>query len=143
VKNINDRREGLKSNLKYFKSDLIPIERIDKISDKQRNELAEKAGQMIALKENTFDEVEINEWYQLFENKDKTQKRAIYFRENMEQFENLIKKIDKKKTVLYVFSYSRIDKRVFDYLDKNIILEDIPEPILEIYKEINLTIKDK
>jgi hypothetical protein len=28
-------------------------------------------------------------------------------------------------------------------LDKNITIEDIPEPILEIYKEINQTLKDK
>ena len=36
-----------------------------------------------------------------------------------------------------------IDKKLFKYLDKNIVIEDIPEPIIEIYKEINLTIKEK
>ena len=98
---------------------------------------------MIAIKENTFEEIEKNEWYQIFENKDKSRKTAIYFRENMDEFESLVKKIIKTKTVLYVFSYSRIDKKIFNYLGKNVVLEDIPEPILEIYKEINLTLKDK
>jgi len=135
--------KGLNGNLQYFKTDLIPVERIDNISDHQRHELTEKAGQMIAIKENTFEEVETTEWYQIFENKDKSRKTAIYFRENMDEFENLVKKIGKTKTVLYVFSYSRIDKKIFNYLGKNIVLEDIPEPILEIYKEINLTLKDK
>jgi adenine-specific DNA-methyltransferase len=135
--------EPLNGNLQYFKTDLIPVERIDNISDKQRNELSERAGQMIAIKENTFEEVETNEWYQIFENKDKSRKTAIYFREDMDEFESLLEKIGKTKTVLYVFSYSRIDKKIFNYIEKNVVLEDIPEPILEIYKEINLTLKDK
>ncbi|MFH1402446.1 MAG: site-specific DNA-methyltransferase [Patescibacteria group bacterium] len=134
---------GLGGNLQYYRTDLIPVERIDNINDKQRHELTEKAGQMIAIKENTFEEVEICEWYQIFENKNKTRKTAIYFRENTDKFEELVNKIKNTKTVLYVFSYGRIDKKTFKYLDKNITIEDIPEPILEIYKEINQTLKDK
>jgi adenine-specific DNA-methyltransferase len=139
----SEKVKGLGGNLQYFRTALIPVERIDNISDKQRHELTEKAGQMIAIKENTFEEVEICEWYQIFENKEQTRETAIYFRENMDKFEELIKKLKDKKTVLYVFSYGRIDKKLFRYLDKNISIEDIPEPILEIYKEINLTLKDK
>ncbi|MBU1130510.1 site-specific DNA-methyltransferase [Patescibacteria group bacterium] len=139
----SEKIKGLGGNLQYFKTDLIPVERIDNIGDKQRHELTEKAGQMIAIKENTFQEVEICEWYQIFENKDKTKKTAIYFRENTNKFEELIKKIKNEKTVLYVFSYGVLDKKLFKYLGKNIVIEDIPEPILDIYKEINQTLKDK
>ena len=135
--------EGLGGNLQYFKTDLIPVERIDRISDKKRIELTEKAGQMIALKENTFEEVELNEWYQIFQSKDKKRRTAIYFREDTDEFETLIDKIKDYKTILYIFSYGRIDKKLYNYLGKNIRIEDIPEPILEIYKEINLTIKEK
>lgn len=139
----SEKIKGLGGNLQYFKTDLIPVERIDNISDKQRHELTEKAGQMIAIKENTFEEVEICEWYQIFENKNKTRKTAIYFREDMDKFEELTKKIKNEKTVLYIFSYGRIDKKLFKHLGKNISIEDIPEPIIDIYKEINLTLKDK
>jgi hypothetical protein len=59
------------------------------------------------------------------------------------EFDSLIKQLGNIKTVLYVFSYGRIDKKLFKYLGKNIFIEDIPEPILEIYREVNLTIKDK
>ncbi len=135
--------KGLNGNLQYFKTDLIPVERIDNVEDKSRRELTEKAGQMIAIKENIFEEVETCDWYQIFENKDKSKKTAIYFREDMSKFDILIKKLKNVPTVLYVFSYGRIDKKTFKYLGKNIIIEDIPEPILEIYKEINLTLKDK
>ena len=138
-----EKIKGLGGNLQYFKTDLIPVERIDNINDKQRHELTEKAGQMIAIKENTFEEVEINEWYQIFENKDKTKKTAIYFREATNKFEELINKIKNDKVALYIFSYNRIEKELFKYLPKNIVIDDVPEPILEIYKEINLTLKDK
>ncbi len=143
IKNINSKKDGLRGNLQYFKTDLIPVERINIVNDKQRYELTEKAGQMIAIKENTFEEIEVNEWYQISENKDKSRKTAIYFREDMDEFETLVKKLKKTQTTLYVFSYGRIDKKLFKYLDKNIVIEDIPEPIIEIYKEINLTIKEK
>jgi adenine-specific DNA-methyltransferase len=139
----SEKIKGLGGNLQYFKTDLIPVERIDNINDKQRHELTEKAGQMIAMKENTFKEVEVTEWYQIFESKDKMRKTAIYFRENADKFEELVKKIKNIKTVLYIFSYGVLDKDLFKYLGKNIKVEDIPEPILEIYKEINLTLKDK
>jgi adenine-specific DNA-methyltransferase len=138
-----EKVKGLGGNLQYFKTAVIPVERIDNINDKQRHELTEKAGQMIAIKENAFNEVEISDWYQIFESRDKKRKTAIYFREDMEKFEELVKKIKNEKTTLYVFSYGRIDKKLFKYLDKNIMIEDIPEPILEIYTEINLTLKDK
>lgn len=138
-----EKIKGLGGNLQYFKTDLIPVDRIDNIGDKQRHELTEKAGQMIAIKENTFEEVEISEWYQIFENKDKTRKTAIYFREDANKFEELVKKVKNEKTVLYIFSYGVLDKKLFKYLGKNIVIEDIPEPILDIYKEINQTLKDK
>lgn len=136
-----EKVKGLGGNLQYFKTDLIPVERIDNIGDKQRHELTEKAGQMIALKENVFEEIELCEWYQIFENNNKTRKTAIYFREDMSRFEELVEKVKNEKTILYVFSYGRIDKKLYKYLNKNIVIEDIPEPILEIYKEINLTLK--
>ena len=46
--------DGLGGNLQYYKTDLIPVERIDNINDKQRHELTEKAGQMIAIKRKYF-----------------------------------------------------------------------------------------
>jgi len=134
--------KGLGGNLQYFKTALIPVEKIDRVDDKQRHELTLKAGLMIAVKENTFEQLEINDWYQIFENKCKTIKTAIYFREDLEKLEELIEKIEVTHTVLYIFSYGRIDKELYKYLGKNINIEDIPEPILEIYKELNLTIKE-
>ncbi|MCE8159231.1 MAG: hypothetical protein I3270_01485 [Candidatus Moeniiplasma glomeromycotorum] len=90
---------------------------------------------MIALKENTFEEIECGEYYQIFESENKQRKTAIYFREDMKKFAELTDKLQKNKTTLYIFSYGRVDK--------NMTIDDIPEPIIEIYKEVNLTLKEK
>jgi adenine-specific DNA-methyltransferase len=148
IKNIKDFKDGLGGNLQYFKTDLIPIrkeddeESIKNIGDKTRRELTYKAGQMIAIKENCFEEIELNEYYQIFENNDKSKKVAIYFREDEGGLKELTKKIKDQKTTLYIFSHGKIDKKSYKYLGNNIKIEDIPEPILEIYREINLTLKD-
>lgn len=139
---VDEAIKGLGSNLQYFQTDLISVKKLTDISDEKRHELTEKAGWMIALKENTFEEVECSEYYQIFESKDKQRKTAIYFREDMKKFAELTEKLQKVKTTLYIFSYGRVDKKSFQ-LDKNITIDDIPEPIIEIYKEINLTLKEK
>lgn len=134
--------DGLGGNLQYYKTDLIPVEKIDKIKDSKRQELTSKAGEMIAIKENCFNQVELNNYYQIFENNTKNKQAVIYFREDLSKFDELINKIGNIKTTLYIFSYGRIDKKIYNYLNDNIAIEDIPEPIIEIYKEINLTLKD-
>ncbi len=134
--------QGLGGNLKYFKTDFVPVDKINRINDKQRLALTEKVGQMIAMKENTFNEIETNEWYQLFSNNKTDRKTAIYFKEDLSRFDELTEKIQNTETALYLFSYGRIDKKLFSFLNENISIEDIPEPIIEMYNEINLTLKD-
>ncbi|CAG8464513.1 32565_t:CDS:2 [Gigaspora margarita] len=140
---VEEKIAGLEGNLQYFQTDLIPVTRLNNISDEKRKELTEKAGWMIAIKEETFEEVECGGYYQIFESKDKQRKTAIYFREDMTKFAELIEKIKANKTTLYIFSYGRVDKNAFQHLEKNITIEDIPEPIIEIYKEVNLTLQEK
>ena len=134
---------GLGGNLSYYKTALIPVERIDKVTDHQRVEITRKAGTMIGLKENTLQEIEITEYYQIFSNHDQTCKTAIYFREDESKMDELIKKLADIPTALYVFSYSKVDKEAYKRLGQNIRVEDIPEPLLQIYKEINLKIEEK
>lgn len=134
---------GLGGNLTYYKTALIPVERIDKVTDRQRVEITRKAGTMIGLKESTLQETELTEYYQIFTNHNKTRKTAIYFREDESRMNELIKKLADAPTALYVFSYSKVDKEAYKELGKNIRVEDIPEPLLQIYKEINLKVEEK
>jgi len=128
---------GLGGNLDYYKTDLVPTDGISNISDTTREELTKKAGNMIAIKENTHAMIELNEHYQIFKNETSSKQTAIYFTEDLSHFDELIQKITPHKTKLYIFSFGKIDKSSYKYLGKNFEIEDIPEPIIEIYKEIN------
>ncbi len=134
--------KGLGGNLKYFKTDLISVDRIDKITDTKRKELTQKAGEIIGIKEDTLQEIEINNYYQILSNNTKTKFTAIYFRENEMRLEELIDKLENKKVVLYIFSYGKVDRKMYKQLSQNISIEDIPQPILDIYKELNLKFED-
>ena len=61
---------GLGGNLHYFKADensFISIEMLKNISDEKRLELTLKAGELIVIRENIFDEKEHSKYYQIFE----------------------------------------------------------------------------
>ena len=136
-KNIAGKKiDGIPSNLFYFKTKLINIDKIQKISDDDKIHISHEAGEIIALRENTLNHVEKNKWWQIFESENKN--LAIYFKEDKEKLPDLIRKLEKinKQTVLYIFSWGKNEYKN-EYSSEIITVEDIPEPIIEIYKELN------
>jgi hypothetical protein len=91
---------------------------------------------MIGLREDTLNETDKNDWWQIFEGQGKA--TAIYFKEDKEKLPELVSLLEKKKlpTSLYIFSWGKNEYKN-EYSSKLIKVEDIPEPILEVYKEIN------
>jgi adenine-specific DNA-methyltransferase len=136
-KNKKDEKvTGLGGNLRYYKTDLVDIERLQNTPDQSKVKLTYQAGEMIGLRENTLNEVEKNEWWQIFEGNGKLS--AIYFKEDKEKLSDLVELLEKKNkpTALYIFSWGKNEYKS-EYSSQNIRVEDIPEPILEVYKEIN------
>ena len=133
-----EKVEGLGGNLEYLKTEFVDVENIGDISDKKRLEFAHQAGHMIALKEDAFTEMEKNEWYQIFTD-DVDKFVGLYFRENLEKLEELEQKIlDKEEVKLYIFSHGGSSDWANDYDEyENVVVEDIPEPILRVYKSLN------
>jgi len=130
--------KGLGGSLKYYKTSFIGKNNILDASDEDKVELAHNAGELLAIAENTLELIKQNKYYQLFEDNLKEKYTAVYFREELDQFDKfveIVKKLDKKINV-YVFSWGTdefIDE--FDGL-KEIKIKTIPIPILEIYKNI-------
>ncbi len=127
---------GLGGNLSYYKTDLVNIDKLQKISDEARVKISHQAGEMIALREDTLSEIERTDWWQIFEGNGKL--TAIYFKEDKTKLPELIKLLEKKNTpvVLYAFSWGKNEYKN-EYSTDHIRVEDIPEPIIEVYKEIN------
>ncbi|MBI2023600.1 site-specific DNA-methyltransferase [Candidatus Giovannonibacteria bacterium] len=128
--------KGIPANLSYYKTDLVDIEHLHKISDDAKVKITYQAGEMIAVREDTLNEVEKNEWWQIFEGRERM--TAIYFKEDKAKLAELITKLEKKDlpVALYIFSWGKNEYKG-EYSSANIRVEDIPEPILEVYKELN------
>ncbi len=136
-KNGKDEKiEGIPANFTYFRTHLLNIGSISKASDEARIKLTYEAGGVIAVREDTLNEIEKNEWWQLFEGNGKM--TAIYFREDKKQLNKLLDKLEgfKKPASLYIFSWGKNEYKG-EYSTTAIRVEDIPEPILEVYKELN------
>lgn len=127
---------GLLSNLFYYQTDLVDIEQIHKVPDDAKIRITYKAGEIIAVREDTLNEVGKNAWWQIFKGNDKL--TAIYFNEDKAKLAELITKLEKKNLpiALYIFSWGKNEYKR-EYSTANIRVEDIPEPIIEVYKELN------
>ncbi len=127
-----------KSGVKFYKTAFIGKHNILNATDHDKIELAHNAGELLAITENTLDLVKQNKFYQLFEDGNKEKYTAVYFREELDKFDEfteMIKKL-KKQTTIYIFSWG--DEEFFDDLADidQIKVKTIPLPILEIYKQI-------
>ncbi len=125
------------NSLKYYRTSFVGKHNIRYSTDEDKIELAHQAGDLLAIAENTLYEVSKNEFYQFFRNEE--QYTAVYFREELFEFDKFIeevKKLDKGVTV-YVFSWgeNEFDEEFEDL--KDVTVKPIPQPILEVYQTIN------
>lgn len=130
---------GLGNSLKYYKTDFIGENNAEKAGDEDKITLAQKAGYLISLVENTLEEIETNDFYQIFSDAEEKHCTAIYFNGDTEKFPEFVQKIQEKnkKTTVYIFTWGSPDifENEFDDLS-NITIKSIPQPILEIYKSL-------
>jgi adenine specific DNA methylase Mod len=129
--------QGFGNSLKYYRTDFVGTNNILTATDEDKSSLAHKAGYLLAIGENTLEEIELSSCYQLFENDKRT--TAIYFKEEMTEMEAFLEKVEniKKPIALYLFSWGNRSEfeTLFDHLE-HITIKTIPQPILEIYKKI-------
>lgn len=128
-------KEALGGTLKYFKTDFV-----DNVGtrDQLYYDLTEKCIPMLCVKEETFDQVELNEEYAVYTNKEKSKYTFVYFDifgNNYNDFKEMLEKIDEEKA-LYIFTLG-------DYVNtddlknvKNYTIEAIPYRILDLYKKV-------
>lgn len=136
IKGYGKEKIKFPGNLSYYKTDFVNIDNLHKIADEAKIRVTYQAGEMIAVREDTLTEVEKNDWWQIFEGNDRI--TVIYFKEDKSKLGELIAKLEKKNipVALYIFSWGKNEYKG-EYSSENIRVEDIPEPILEVYKEIN------
>ena len=125
---------GIPANLRYYRTDFVEVQGLSRLTDDDKLEITKEMGAMIALRENSFEQVEQTSHWQTYENN--TQVTAIYYREDKTKIDEYIDKLNAqdKPVKLYVFGWGK--NAGTEYASKKIIVEDIPEPLIEVYKEI-------
>jgi adenine-specific DNA-methyltransferase len=133
----NGSIEGLGNSISYYRTAFVGKNNILSASDEDKSNLAHKAGYLLAIAENTLDETKATDYYQFFENAGKI--TAVYFKEELDQMETFLEEVEsiEKSVSLYLFSWSNQSdyEGLFDHIP-NITIKTIPQPILEIYKNI-------
>lgn len=137
--------EGLGNSLKYYRTAFVGKNPPRRATDYDKTELSKKAGCLLALAENTLEEIEASNSYQIFSD-GKNHYTGVYFSGNTENFGDFTNKISElhsscqnPQTVVYVFCWGspEIFYPEFEGIE-NITIKAIPKPILEVYKNINL-----
>lgn len=130
-KNGKEKIEGLRGNLKYFRTVFVPAEP----TDKNKTDLTARATEMLCVREDTFEPVQNEEKFKIFKGKDR-HVGIIFDQLAIDDFKKAIAKIDSPFSV-YVFSLSddTFDDEFVDVSDK-VTLSPIPEAILRVYRRI-------
>ena len=127
---------GFGGVLHYLKTDFVPKTDYGAISDKDKINFSHQVGVMLALKENTFNEIKSTNHYQVFSSDEKI--CGIYFSESLIELGNLVDFMLEQNKPCYLYAYPELDEA--DFVVNNIVLSEIPEHILEIYKNIGVVL---
>jgi adenine-specific DNA-methyltransferase len=136
VINGSKGEKGLGNSVKYYQTAFVGKNNILDATDRDKIELAHNAGELLAIAENTFELVKQTKCFQVFENHN--QFTAVYFKEENDKFDDFVEEVKKlKKNVsVYVFSWENEESvDAFEGLN-HVRIKTIPQPILEIYKQI-------
>lgn len=134
---------GLGNSMKYYKTSFVGKNTSNNATDADRVELSLKAGYLLALGENTLEEIKTHKSYQIFSD-EKGHFTAVYFTGDLNDFHDFVEEIEKlqadasAKIVVYIFCWGSVDIYENEFDDMSgITLKSIPQPILDIYKSIN------
>ena len=142
---------GLGNSMKYYRTAFVGEHKITDITDADKVALTQKAGCLLALGENTLEEIRTAKSYQIFQLRkgDKPTNdfgyTAVYFSGNLLQFADFRREIEQiqaanplTRIAVYVFTWGdpSVFENEFDDLS-GITIKPIPQPILEIYQNIH------
>ena len=125
---------GISANVKFFKTDFVKREATD---DQTRAQLVSRTKQIIAIKEDTYDEVVSNENFAIMESASKYS-AIVYNQDSIGEIIQVLSLLPGDKPVgIYIFSLSNDRYEIdFENLEKQYSLKPIPEGLLSVYRRI-------
>ena len=122
-------------NLKYYKIDFVPAIK----NDANKKKLSDLSTEMLCVKEDCFEHVQINNNFAIFKNQHDKYLGIVYDDEGIEPIILEIKKINKSKFDMYIFTLdSNAAEEEFEELSNVVDIHPIPIEILNLYENIQL-----
>jgi len=119
-------------NLKYLKTDFIDKH---KSNDDLKIRMVNRCSELLCLKENIWEEVsQKNKKIKLYKRNDKYL-AILYDMFYFDEFKKVLSSLDKQVSI-YAFSHYKLLKEDFEDIWVSFEIEDIPDPILEVYDTI-------
>ncbi|MCC7572049.1 MAG: site-specific DNA-methyltransferase [Candidatus Methanofastidiosum sp.] len=123
---------GIKSNIKYFKTDFVDSDP----TDENKKKLVDKSTEILCLKEDCFNNIKSDTYYKIFKNSRDKYLGIVFDDEGIEPIKNEIINIS-KMFVLYVFSLDNSAREEeFQDISNIVEIKPIPIGILNAYKRI-------
>lgn len=127
-----DQVEWLWWNLTYLKNTFIDKHNSN---DDLRLRMVARCSELLCLKENIWEEVkQKNDKIKLFKRDDKYL-AILYDMFYFDEFKEVLNNLDKAVSI-YAFSHYKLNKTDFEWLKIKFEIEQIPDPILEVYESI-------
>ena len=131
--------DGLKGNLKYFKTSFVNSEP----TDQNRKNIVSQSTEMLCLKEDCFDLVKEGKQFKIFKNHHGAHIGIVYYYDGIDPFKKEVLKL-KVKINTYVFSLiDKVDSEDFTDVRQWISLKPIPSAILNVYRRIYVNVRFK
>lgn len=142
IKQATNPLPPLGNSIKYYHTAFIGSNSCANATDNDKTLLAQKAGCLLAIAENTLYEQKLTDYYQIFKDKNNDVWTAVYFKEDVRPkyfnaFVEDVKHLKGKKNV-YIFSWGDVSSfETYFGNVQDVSLKSIPQPILDIYKSLN------
>lgn len=136
--------EGLGNSLKYYKTAFVGKHPAKSASDDDKIQLSLRAGCLLALAENTLEEIETTSCFQIFSDGNR-HFTGVYFTGKAAEIPTFAQKLEalrdenrRNKISAYFFCWGDSEQFEDEFTSlERISLKPIPKPILDIYQSIN------
>ncbi|MDD5377068.1 MAG: site-specific DNA-methyltransferase [Candidatus Gracilibacteria bacterium] len=125
--------EGLGGNIRYLRTDFIPKH---KGTDNIRNRMVERCSEMLCLRENVWEPMKnLNTPEMRFYKRGDKYLAILFGLFRFEEFCQVLRTFD-NPVAIYVFSRGQMTRDDFEGMIVPYMVEEIPDPILAVYKTI-------
>ena len=132
IREIRSKKEGLKNNLRHFKTTFVS----SAPTDENKRKITELSTEVLCIKENCFEAVREGRKFRIFRGPNGNHLGIVYYYDGIGPFKKAASAL-RSRVSTYVFSLGdEVDEADFAGVEGLVTLKPIPSPILNAYRRI-------